>query len=63
MPRFFPRFLKSLLVPAFAFVVSATGYAQQYTRTDLTADVSATSSAAANLDPNLSCVGSFSFVR
>ena len=45
--------LKSLLVAAFAIAVSAAGFAQQYTRTDLTADVSSTSATAANLDPNL----------
>jgi uncharacterized protein (TIGR03118 family) len=43
----------TLLVAAFAFAVTATGFAQQYTRTDLTADVSTTSATAANLDPNL----------
>jgi len=55
MPRIalVSRCLRSLRIAAFAFAVSATGYAQQYTRTDLTADVSSTSSTAANLDPNL----------
>ena len=48
------RAMKStLLVAAFALAVTATGFAQQYTRTDLTADVSTTSATAANLDPNL----------
>jgi len=43
----------TLLVAAFALAVAATGFAQQYTRTDLTADVSTTSASAANLDANL----------
>jgi uncharacterized protein (TIGR03118 family) len=43
----------ALLVGAFALAVSATLFSQQYTRTDLTADVAATSATAANLDPNL----------
>src|SRR5450432_2153081 len=48
------RALKStMLVAAFALAVTATGFAQQYTRTDLTADASTTSATAANLDSNL----------
>ena len=56
MPKTFliSRALKlTSLVAAFALAVAAPGFAQQYTRTDLTADVSTTSATAANLDPNL----------
>jgi uncharacterized protein (TIGR03118 family) len=53
-PFMISRALKlTLLVAAFAIAVTATSFAQQYTRTDLTADASTTSATAANLDPNL----------
>jgi uncharacterized protein (TIGR03118 family) len=44
---------KLTLLLAAVIAISATGFAQQYTRTDLTADAASTSSTAANLDPNL----------
>ena len=53
MYRLFHSVKSTLLVAAFAAAVTATAFSQQYTRTDLTADVAATSSTAANLDPNL----------
>jgi len=51
-----PRSLKALRLSAvsvFVLVCSTFGFAQHFTRTDLTADVAATSTTAPNLDPNL----------
>jgi uncharacterized protein (TIGR03118 family) len=50
----FPR-LRRTAFPLFAFALLATGqlFAQHYNRTDLTADIAATSATAPNLDPNL----------
>lgn len=48
------RFLTlTLLVAAFAVAASRIGFAQQYTRTDLTADASTTSTMPVTADPNL----------
>ena len=43
----------TLLVATFAVAVSTTGFAQQYTRTDLTADASTTSTTTVTVDANL----------
>ena len=48
------RFLTlTLLVAAFAVAASTTGFAQHYTRTDLTADASTTSTMPVTVDGNL----------
>jgi len=43
----------ALVVPALLMFLAGTSLGQHYTRTDLTADIAATSPSAPNLDPNL----------